>query len=42
MPLEVFNEGKLELVDELLAEDFVEHAAPPGSQPIANPGLLTQ
>ena len=29
IPLEVFNEGKIELVDELLAEDFVEHAAPP-------------
>jgi steroid delta-isomerase-like uncharacterized protein len=30
IPLEVFNEGKVELIDELLAEDFVEHAAPPG------------
>lgn len=30
IPLEVFNEGRLELIDELLAEDFVEHAAPPG------------
>lgn len=30
IPLEVFNQGKLELVEELLAEDFVEHAAPPG------------
>ena len=30
IPLEVFNEGKLELVEELLSEDFVEHAAPPG------------
>ena len=30
IPLEVFNEGKVELVEELLSEDFVEHAAPPG------------
>jgi predicted ester cyclase len=30
IPLEIFNEGKVELVDELLTEDFVEHAAPPG------------
>lgn len=30
IPLEVFNEGKVELVDELLSADFVEHAAPPG------------
>ena len=30
IPLEVFNEGKVELVEELLSKDFVEHAAPPG------------
>lgn len=30
IPLEVFNDGKVELVEELLSEDFVEHAAPPG------------
>lgn len=29
IPLEVFNEGKVELADELLAEDYVEHSAPP-------------
>jgi predicted ester cyclase len=33
VPLEVFNEGKVELVDELLAEDFIEHAAPPPFPP---------
>ena len=32
-PLEVFNEGKVELLDELVAEDYVEHAAPPGVPP---------
>lgn len=30
IPLEVFNDGRVELVEELLSEDFVEHAAPPG------------
>jgi steroid delta-isomerase-like uncharacterized protein len=30
IPLEVFNEGKVELVEELLSEDFLDHAAPPG------------
>lgn len=29
-PLEVFNEGNVDLLDELVAEDFVEHSAPPG------------
>lgn len=31
IPLEVFNEGKVELADELLTEDFIEHLPlPPG------------
>lgn len=31
IPLEVFNEGKVELVDELLSEDFIENLPlPPG------------
>jgi predicted ester cyclase len=33
VPLEVFNEGKVELIDELFAEDFIEHAGPPGVPP---------
>src|SRR5207253_4641865 len=34
IPLEVFNEGKVELVNELLSEDFVEHLPlPPGIPP---------
>lgn len=33
VPLEVFNEGMVELIDELFAEDYVEHAAPPGVPP---------
>ena len=34
IPLEVFNEGKVELTDELLSEDFVEHLPlPPGIPP---------
>ncbi len=31
VPLEVFNEGKLDLIDEIFAEDYVEHVElPPG------------
>ncbi|MFP5319732.1 MAG: ester cyclase [Acidimicrobiia bacterium] len=31
IPIEILNEGRLELIDELFAEDYVEHAAiPPG------------
>jgi len=33
IPLELFNEGKLELIDELVADDYVEHAAPPEVPP---------
>lgn len=34
---EVFNEGRLELVDELLSPDYVEHAVmPPGMTPDRN------
>lgn len=28
--LEVFNEGNVDLIDELFTDDYVEHAAPPG------------
>lgn len=27
---EIMNQGKLEVIDELISEDLVEHAAPPG------------
>jgi predicted ester cyclase len=30
IPLEVFNEGKLEVIDEVLPPDFVEHQSVPG------------
>jgi predicted ester cyclase len=29
MPLEVFNQGKVEVVDEIVDPDFVEHGTPP-------------
>jgi predicted ester cyclase len=33
IPLEILNEGKYELIDELYAPDFVEHYAQPGVPP---------
>jgi predicted ester cyclase len=33
IPLEVFNQGNFGLIDELIAPDFVEHAAQPGVPP---------
>jgi predicted ester cyclase len=30
MPTEVFNEGKLNVIDEVMAPDFVDHGLPPG------------
>jgi len=33
IPLELFNQGNVELIDEIVAEDFVEHAAPPDVPP---------
>jgi predicted ester cyclase len=33
IPLEVENQGKLEVLDEVLAPDFIDHAARPGSPP---------
>ena len=29
VPDEIFNEGNLDLIEELFADDYVEHAAPP-------------
>ena len=39
IPLEIFNEGKLDLIDELFAEDFVEHIAQPPGVPPGREGL---
>ena len=33
IPIEVFNEGKVELIDEYFSQDFVEHSAPPPLPP---------
>ena len=33
VPEEVFNAGNLDLIDELFADDYVEHAAPPPFPP---------
>jgi steroid delta-isomerase-like uncharacterized protein len=33
IPLEIFNQGKLELIDELFAADFVNRSTPPGVAP---------
>ena len=33
MPLEVFVQGKLDVVDEVLAPGFTDHGAPPGQPP---------
>jgi len=30
---EIMNQGKLEVIDEIIADDLVEHAAPPGWPP---------
>lgn len=39
VPLEVFNEGKLDLIDEFLSEDFVEHGELPPGVPPGRDGL---
>ena len=31
LPLEVFSEGKLSVLDEVLAPDYVDHSFPPGA-----------
>jgi predicted ester cyclase len=30
IPLEIFNQGKLDIADEVMAADYVEHVLPPG------------
>lgn len=37
--LEVFNQGKLELIDELVSPDFVEHGRTPPGMPSGRDGL---
>jgi steroid delta-isomerase-like uncharacterized protein len=39
IPLEAFNEGKLEVIDELIADDNVDHAALPPGMPPGKEGL---
>jgi steroid delta-isomerase-like uncharacterized protein len=34
MPLEVFNQGKLDVIDEVISEDFVDHARPLPGMPV--------
>jgi len=33
MPLEAFNEGRLEVVDEVMSADMVDHSSQPGLPP---------
>lgn len=33
IPEEIINEGRMELIDEIFAEDYVEHSAPPPLPP---------
>ena len=33
MPLEAFNEGRLEVVDEVMSADMVDHGSQPGLPP---------
>jgi predicted ester cyclase len=39
IPNEIFNEGKLDLIDELFAEDYVEHAPVPPGWPEGREGV---
>lgn len=39
IPLEAFNEGKLEILDEVVAPDYVDHAPVPPGTPIGIEGL---
>jgi predicted ester cyclase len=35
IPLEVFNQGKLDVIDEVISEDFTDHARPLPGMPMA-------
>ena len=39
IPLEVFNEGRLEVVDQVVAEDYVENVPLPPGMPAGRAGL---
>jgi predicted ester cyclase len=39
IPLEIFNQGKLDLADEIFAPDYIEHAQVPPGFPMGIPGL---
>ncbi|MDQ6928306.1 MAG: ester cyclase [Actinomycetota bacterium] len=39
IPLEIFNEGKFDLIDELMADDYVEHMELPPGVPTGRDGF---
>jgi steroid delta-isomerase-like uncharacterized protein len=39
IPLEIFNDGRMELIDEFFAPDYIEHVAPPPGVPSGIDGL---
>jgi steroid delta-isomerase-like uncharacterized protein len=39
IPLEAFNEGKLEVIDELIPDDSIDHAPAPPGMPSGKEGL---
>jgi predicted ester cyclase len=39
IPLEVFSQGRLEVIDEILAPDYKEHTTPPPGVPAGREGL---
>ena len=41
IPLEIFNQGRLELIDELFAADYVENVQPPFPIPEGREGVRT-
>lgn len=38
IPLEAFNEGKLEVIDEVIADNSIDHGEPPPGIPAGNEG----
>ena len=39
VPIEVFSQGRLEVVDEIFAPDFAEHSTPPPGVPAGREGI---